>query len=88
MKRVELAEVRAMLREVVATYGNDSKDVAAVMALNRKPTKTSVPEVNDVIDNVERAWPSRQRGTIALDETEWIELEDLYYRRVMQPVFA
>lgn len=91
MKDVELAQVRAMLREIVATSGNNGNDVEAVMSLGGSVTPeqraTSV-ELNDMLQVVKEAMPSLHGGMLRLNEKEWRHIEDVYYQRVMQPLFA
>ena len=91
MKKVELAQIRAMSREIVATSGNNGTDVGIVMALGSaeksNPT-TSINELNRMLAAVEQALPGMKRGLVGVTDDEWQEFETLYYNRVVQPLFA
>lgn len=92
MKSIELVQVKAMLREIVATSGNNGGDVKAVMALgepadNVQPEIMNLGEFNDVLRTVQKAIPSMRAGIVMLNEAEWKRLEQLYHYRVIKPLF-
>jgi hypothetical protein len=91
MKKVALAQIRAMSKEIVAISGNNSKDVGVVLAIGQAQAYQaikSVRELNSMLRAVEKALPSMKSGMVGLEETEWQAFETLYYNRVVQPLFA
>lgn len=92
MKQVEFTQLRAMLREVVATAGNDANDVKTIMAIsnprNGSIAHTSIAEVNSLLDVLGTARPSQDDRSVLLSENDLRRFEDLYYQRVTRLVFA
>lgn len=92
MKNVELAEVRAMLREITAVSGNDERDVAAIMSLGI-PEKTQADplgqrDLDQAMQAVRKALPDMRAGVLKLNNADWQKIEELYYHKVMQPIFS
>jgi hypothetical protein len=91
MKNVEVMEVRAMLKEILATTGGSPEDVSAVMTIGTPAMGlqrlTGPEELNPVLRAVEHASPASE-GTIRIKEDTWQQLESAYSRRVVQPLFS
>jgi hypothetical protein len=91
MKSVKVMEVRAMLKEIMATTNASAEDVSAVLTIGTPAMglqHLSGPiELSAVLAAVEHASPAAE-GTLRLDDTAWQQLESSYSRRVMQPLFA
>jgi|GEM_PF-2943147 len=91
MKDVEVMEVRAMLKEILAVSDASPEDVGAVMTIGTPGMglqRLSGPEeLGAVLEAVEHASPAA-RGVMRINETVWQQLESVYSRRVVQPFFA
>jgi hypothetical protein len=91
MKNVEVMQVRAMLKEILATTGGTPEEVSAVMTIGTPAMglqRLAGPEeLSPVLRAVEHASPASS-GTIRINEATWRQLESTYSRRVVQPLFA
>ncbi|HEX7963210.1 MAG TPA: hypothetical protein VF466_01325 [Candidatus Saccharimonadales bacterium] len=91
MRNVEVMEVRAMLKEILATTGGTPEDVSAVMTIGTPAMglqRLSGPkELAPVLKAVEHASPASE-GTIRIEEGTWRQLESAYSRSVVEPLFA
>jgi hypothetical protein len=91
MKSVKVMEVRAMLKEIMATTDASPEDVSAVMTIGTPAMglqRLSGPaELGAVFQAVEHASPASE-GTMRLNDNAWRQLESTYSRRVVAPLFA
>lgn len=91
MRSVEVMQVRAMLKEILATTGADTEDVSAVMTIGTPAMglqRLHGPlELGSVLSAVEKAAPAAE-GVMRLNDNAWRQLESTYSRRVVQPLFA
>ena len=91
MKNVEVMEVRAMLKEILATTGGTPEDVSAVMTIGTPAMGlqhlSGPAELDPVLKAVEHASPASE-GMISIAEDTWRQLESAYSRRVVQPLFS
>ena len=91
MKNVDVMQVRAMLREILATDGGTSEDVSAVMTIGTPAMGslhlTGPSELRSVLEAVEQASPASE-GAMRIEEQDWQRLELVYAERVLGPLFA
>ncbi|HSX35023.1 MAG TPA: hypothetical protein VLF62_05240 [Candidatus Saccharimonadales bacterium] len=91
MKSVEVMEIRAMLKEILATTDATPEDVSAVLTIGTPAMgleRLSGPaELSTVLKAVEHASPASS-GKMRITEDTWRRLESEYSRRVVQPLFA
>lgn len=91
MKEVELAELQAMLREIIATVGNREDDVRVVMGAHSSNgdnlSQTSSQEVNSLLQVLRKA-PVSESGRIKLSQNEWQQFDNLYYQQVTRFIIA
>ncbi|HSW98954.1 MAG TPA: hypothetical protein VLF71_03895 [Candidatus Saccharimonadales bacterium] len=91
MKRVQVNEVRAMLKEIMASTNASPDDVSAVLTIGTPAMGllhlSGPSELSAILAAVEHASPAED-GTLRLDDTAWHQLENSYSRRVVTPLFA
>lgn len=91
MRDVEVMEVRAMLKEILAVSNASSEDVGAVMTIGTPGMGLQhlhgPKELGAVLKAVEHASPADE-GIMRINESTWNQLESVYSRRVVQPLFA
>lgn len=93
MKEVELAELRAMLQEISAATNKDHSATQAIMSIgtDRQPDweqLSNTQELADVVLATRQALPEIKRDKITFEAPDWQKLEDIYYQRVIKPMFA
>ena len=91
MKSVQVMEVRAMLKEIMASTEASLEDISAVLTIGTPAMglqHLSGPvELSAVLAAVEHASPAAE-GTLRLDDTAWHQLESSYSRQVVARLFA
>ena len=91
MKSVQVMEVRAMLKEILAATDATPEDVNAVMTIGTPAMglqRLNGPtELSTILAAVEHASPATE-GTLRLDDAAWRQLQITYSRRVVEPLFA
>jgi hypothetical protein len=91
MKSVEVMEVRAMLKEILATTKAKPEDVDAVMTIGTPAMGlhrlTGPAELGTVLQAVEHASPA-SGGVMNIADAAWRQLQSTYSQRVVQQLFA
>ncbi|HSW99785.1 MAG TPA: hypothetical protein VLH38_01990 [Patescibacteria group bacterium] len=91
MRDVEVMQVRAMLKEILAVSDASPEDVGAVMTIGTPGMGlqhlSGPKELGAIFEAVEHASPADE-GTMSITEAAWLQLESVYSSRVVQPLFA
>ena len=91
MKKVELAEAKAMLKEILAVKSASHTSIGTVLKIGRSYIDSKqlqgFGELEAPLKAVIEASQSAKNGVIMLDETVWKELENTYYERVTRHLF-
>ena len=92
MKKIELSEVKAMLREILAAKSASRESLSAVLWLGE--CRMEGKELHDLDELTKPFWAVvrasqniMEDGIISIDESAWRELEGAYYNRVAKPLF-
>lgn len=87
MKQVELTEVKAMLSEIAATSSKWGDGSIVTVATSGNDPKRQQRELDGIVGVVKSALPAAHNGVIVIDDAAWHRLEQLYYQRVIRPLF-
>ena len=93
MDTVELTQVKAMLQEIfVATHPSSHTTLAiALIGVAKQPDWNILEnqdELDDIVAATKKALPAMKEGKITIADSVWRDFEDIYYRRVVKPIFA
>ena len=91
MKKVELSEAKAMLKEILAATSASHESIGAVLKLGRSPVEStsirlSLSELDKPFQAIAIAAQSAQGGVILVDDQNWQDLENSYYHRVTKHI--
>jgi hypothetical protein len=91
MRNVDVMQVRAMLKEILMIDGGSADDITAVMTIGTPAMGTRLlngpSELTAILEAVEAAAPDKE-GAMRFNDANWEELQTIYAKRVVTPLFA
>ncbi len=93
MQEVNLNQLKAMLQEIYVSTHRNTKPILSFVTIGtlRQPDwgkLTNLGELSDIVLATRKALPVMKDNVIEIDNPVWKEFEDIYYQRVVQPIFS